>query len=57
MARIYGAVLTTGGTVQHILEWPERLEKVTPEDVMTVARTYFDLNRSVTGILKPVGDI
>ncbi len=57
MARIYGAVLTTGGTVQDILEWPERLEKVTPEDVMTVARTYFDLNRSVTGILKPVGDI
>lgn len=57
MARIYGAVLATGGTVNDVLGWPERLGKVTPEDVMAAARTYFDLNRSVTGILKPAGDI
>jgi len=57
MARIYGVVLATGGTVTDVLEWPDRLRKVTPEDVMAAAKTYLDMNRSVTGILKPAGDI
>ncbi len=57
MARIYGVALTTGGTVQDVLDWPENLRKVTPDDVMAAARKYLDLSRSVTGILKPAGDI
>lgn len=57
MARLYGIVLTTGGTVEDVLDWPRRLRRVTADDVMKAAKTYLDINRSVTGILKPVGDI
>jgi zinc protease len=57
MARLYGVVLTTGGTVQDVIEWPDRLRKVTAEDVMNAAKIYLDRNQSVTGILKPAGDI
>ncbi len=57
MARIYGVALTTGGTVQDVLDWPDNLRKVTPDDVMAAAKKYLDLSRSVTGILKPAGDI
>ncbi len=57
MARIYGVALTTGGTVQDVLDWPDNLRKVTPDDVMSAAKKYLDLSRSVTGILKPAGDI
>ncbi len=55
MARIYGVALTTGGTVQDVLDWPDNLRKVTADDVMDAAKKYLDLSRSVTGILKPAG--
>ncbi|MEQ9144062.1 MAG: pitrilysin family protein [Parvibaculaceae bacterium] len=55
MARIYGVTLTTGGTVEDVLEWPDRLRAVTVADVKRVARLYLDPNQSVTGVLKPAG--
>ena len=51
LARQYGAALTTGSTVQSVLERPERLRAVTAEEVRDIARRYLDKRRSVTGYL------
>ncbi|MEO3386252.1 pitrilysin family protein [Mesorhizobium sp. CAU 1741] len=56
MARMYGATLTTGGTVEDIQEWPDRLSAVTAEQVQAVAGRYLDQRRSVTGYLLPEED-
>ena len=56
MARIYGSTLTTGGTVEDVVEWPDRIEAVTAEQVQAAAARYLDLDRSVTGYLLPEGD-
>lgn len=53
LARRYGWGLATGRSIEDIEAWPERLEKVTLEDLQRVARRYFDLKRSVTGVLLP----
>jgi len=53
LARRYGWGLAMGRSVEDVEAWPERLSKVTAEDVLGVARKYFDLKRSVTGYLVP----
>ncbi|MEO3998213.1 pitrilysin family protein [Mesorhizobium sp. CAU 1732] len=53
MARIYGATLTTGGTVEDIAEWPDRINAVTVEDVQQAAERYLDQRRAVSGYLLP----
>lgn len=53
LARRYGWSLTVGRTVQDIEEWPERIGKVTLDDLQKVAKKYFDVRRSVTGTLVP----
>lgn len=53
MARIYGSTLTTGGTIEDIDQWPERVKKVTVKDVQDVARKYLVNSRAVTGYLLP----
>ena len=53
MARLYGAVLSLGGTLEDIHQWPERLNKVTVDEVNTVARKYLKKSRSVTSFLRP----
>ena len=53
LARIFGSVLTIGGSVEDFISWPERLSKVTVEDVNKVARKYLDRNRSITSQLLP----
>lgn len=53
MARIYGVALTTGQTVEDVQAWPERISKVTREQVEAVARKYLLIEQSVTGILLP----
>ena len=53
MANIYGVALTTGGTVEDIREWPDRIKKVTVEDIRKVATKYLGADRSVTGYLLP----
>ena len=54
MARIYGSTLTTGGTIEDIEAWPDRIKAVTPAQVRDVAARYLVPNRSVTGYLLPV---
>ncbi len=53
MANIYGATLTTGGTVAEVQEWPDRIKAVTPEQVRAVAAKYLNPDRSVAGYLLP----
>jgi zinc protease len=51
MARIYGSTLTTGGMIDDIESWPDRIRAVTPEQVQAAAAKYLDGDRSVTGYL------
>ena len=51
MARWYGGALTTGLTVEHLKTWPDRVQKVTAEQVRDAAKTWLDKRRSVTGYL------
>ena len=54
LARRYGWGLVNGRKIADIEAWPKRLEKVSVEDIQRVAKKYFDLNQSVTGVLRPV---
>jgi zinc protease len=51
LARWYGAALTTGGTVEQVQSWPDRIRAVAPEGVQAAARQWLDKRRSVTGYL------
>jgi zinc protease len=51
LARLYGAALTTGSSVEAVLARPERLRAVTAEQVRDAARRYLDKRHSVTGYL------
>ena len=53
MANIYGATLATGGTVQDVERWPERIRKVTADEVKAVAARYLVMDHSTTGYLLP----
>ncbi|MDG1118501.1 MAG: pitrilysin family protein [Flavimaricola sp.] len=48
IARRYGSALTQGLTVQDVQDWPDILQAVTADDIMTAARDLFDLDQSVT---------
>jgi zinc protease len=51
MARWYGAALTSGGSVEQVQTWPDRVRAVTAENVREAARHWLDRRRSVTGYL------
>ncbi len=51
MARWYGIALSTGGSVDDVKNWPERIRAVTATQVQDVARKWLDKRRSVTGYL------
>ena len=51
LARKYGSALTSGLTVEDVQAWPEVLQAVTEEDILTGAREIFDRDASVTGYL------
>jgi len=53
MANMYGSTLATGGNVQDILKWPDRIRKVTADEVRDVAARYLGLDHSTTGYLLP----
>ena len=53
LARWYGEALATGLTIDDVVAWPERMEKVTAEDVQNAARKWLDKRRAVTGFLLP----
>ena len=51
LARLYGAALTTGLTVEDVLGRPARIQAVTAEAVHEAARKWLEKRRSVTGYL------
>jgi len=53
LARIFGVALTTGQSVDDVLNWEKDISQVTLEDVNKAARTAFERRASVTGILLP----
>jgi zinc protease len=53
MARHYGWRLATGMNVADVEEWPDRLKRVTVDDMRDVARKYLVDKNSVTGYLLP----
>ncbi len=54
--RVFGQALATGGDIDQVERWPERLAAVTVDDVMAAAARVFDRDRSVTGVLLPAED-
>lgn len=54
LARRYGWGLVVGRTIADIDAWPDRISKVTAEEVRKVAALFLDMRRSVTGTLLPV---
>jgi zinc protease len=51
VANRYGQALSIGLTVEDVQNWPDVLEAVTAEDIMTAAADVFDRKQSVTGWL------
>jgi len=53
LARIFGASLAVGETVEDVLAWPSRIEAVPRDAVIEAARRYLRPDRGVTGLLLP----
>ncbi|NGO55985.1 insulinase family protein, partial [Mesorhizobium camelthorni] len=53
MAYLYGSTLAIGRTVQDVEEWPDRIRKVTTDQVKAVAARYLVPHHSTTGYLLP----
>jgi zinc protease len=51
LARIYGAALTTGSSVERVYGWTDRIRAVELAAVNQAARRWLDKRRSVTGYL------
>lgn len=52
-ARIFGAALASGQSVEDVEAWPDRIRAVTVEQVNAAARAVFNRNTSTTGQLLP----
>jgi zinc protease len=57
LARVFGVALTTGQTIEDVMNWEKDIAQVTLEDVNKAARTAFDARASVTGVLLPEATI
>lgn len=53
LARIYGAALATGTTVDDVQNWPEMVKTVTADQVREAAKRYLVASRAVTSHLLP----
>lgn len=51
LARIYGAALASGQSVERVYSWPDRIEDVPSEAVTAAARRWLQKQNSVTGHL------
>nr|WP_245451109.1 pitrilysin family protein [Pseudaminobacter arsenicus] len=56
MTNIYGSTLATGGTVQEVAEWPDKIKQVTAAQVQAAAAKYLNPDISVTGYLLPAAE-
>jgi len=53
VARIIGASLVTGRSLEDVEGWPERIGAVTPEEIMAAARQVLKDDAGVTAVLLP----
>ena len=51
--RLYGSILSTGGTIGDIDAWPQRIAAVRPEQVVAAARHVWRDEGAVTSLLSP----
>lgn len=51
LARIFGVALTTGQSVDDVIEWPGRIEKVTLDQINQAAKKYLNSDIATTGFL------
>ncbi|MDG1887487.1 MAG: pitrilysin family protein [Alphaproteobacteria bacterium] len=52
-ARIIGSALATGQSIKDIESWPDRISKVTREDVIAAAKSVLQMKHSLTAVLLP----
>ena len=52
LANLYGRGLVTGLSVEDIDVWPDILQAVTEEEILSAARRHFDRRRAVTGFAR-----
>ena len=50
-ARLYGAALTSGLTVEDVQAWPDLLQEITEREILDAAALLLDRDRAVTGYL------
>lgn len=55
-ARVFGAALASGQTVEDVEAWPSRIEAVTVEQINAAARAVFRMDASTTGVLLPLSE-
>jgi zinc protease len=53
-ARIVGTALATGGRIEDVEAWPDRISAVTAAQVKSAAERLLNINRSATGTLLPM---
>lgn len=51
--RIFGRAVTGGLPVEDVLDWPDDIRAVTPQTALETLASTLDINRSVTGVLRP----
>ena len=51
--RIYGTMLSTGGTVADVDAWPQRISAVTPAEIQAAAEHVWRNDGAVTAMLTP----
>jgi len=51
LAMRFGSALATGQAVDDVVQWPERVQAVTQEQVLKAAQAVLRPERSVTGVL------
>lgn len=56
LANIFGSSLTSGETIDDVVNWQDEVKKVTREEVMAAARKTLLIERSVTGELLPAAE-
>lgn len=57
LARLYGAALTSGLTVEDVHAWPKIVQSITPEDIIAAAKDVFDRKNAVTGFLRTAQEV
>lgn len=50
---VIGRAITTGGSVEDVEAWPDRVSAVTPDQINSLLKEIFIDNQSVTGVLLP----